>query len=350
MATKTRLAIPSNTREHARVIGEAVDEAWHNNFGGSRIEVPLGVVAGLALVGRADPDGPDPAELAMNLDPDGFAALLLELWSRFAILRPDLLPRVKPLWKWLEDDRDEHRLKAAQAVGHAALRKGLLELTGVEWRRHDADLLGMLLQILRSKSARNGLGQFLTPVDVTDMIGEMSRVGDLGDTEGAEEAATLSEAMLAPDAKPGSRILDPCAGTGTMLLGAARSMRRRGVDPAVSEWWANDIDWAAAACCAVNMHLWGMGPRVIVGCGDGLLLDWMDEALKSRQAAIDEVTGLWEMARKFALVRELLGLPLPKSPLMRHLADAEARMPKPPPPPASHTFDAEAAYSQGRLF
>jgi hypothetical protein len=348
VATKTRLAVPSSTREHARVIAEAVDEAWHNNFGGSRIEVPLGVVAGLALVGRADPDGPDPAELAMNLDPEGFAALLLELWSRFAILRPDLLPRVKPLWKWLEEDPDGHRLKAAQAVGHAALRRGLLELTGVEWRRHDADLLGMLLQVLRSKSARDGLGQFLTPVDVTDLAGDVLRAGGELADDMAESAAEIHVGSI--EAGEGERILDPCAGTGTMFLGAARAMRRRGVDPATCEWWANDIDWAAAACCAVNVHLWGLGRRVVVGCGDGLLLDWMDEALTSRQAAIDEVHGLWEIARKFALVRDLLGLPLPKSPLMRHLADAEARMPKPPPPPPSHTFDAEAAYSQGRLF
>lgn len=341
--TARRRAVPASTSEHAHVIADAVDDAWHTSFGGTRIEVPLGVVAGLALVRPGDPDGPDPAQLAMKLDPEGFAALLLELWSAFAVLRPDLLPRVGPLWRWLEEDPNEHRLKSAHAVGQAALRKGLLELTGVERRRHDVDLLGVLLMRLRSKSAREGLGQFLTPVDVTDLMGEILEVGGSPPDEVAEQAAEIS----AFDITGGERILDPCAGTGTMLLGASKSMRRRGVNPAASEWWANDIDWAAAACCAVNMHLWGLGPRVVVGCGDGLQLDWMDEALKSRQAAIDEVDRLWEGARKLALLQQLLDLPTPKTPLMRHLAAAQARMPKPPP---SHTFDAEAAFRQGRLF
>jgi hypothetical protein len=319
--------VPSDAKEHARKVAEAVDEAWHGQFGGSRIEIPISVVAALALVSRDDPDGPDPTEQALALSPAGFAELLRSIWNRFAIARPDLLPRTKPLWEWLDDEPDEVLLRAVHATGRAALRKGQLELTGVEWRRHSVDLLGMVLQTVRSRSARNGLGQFLTPESVTMLLGR----------------------MVAP--RPGNRILEPCGGTGTMLLGAAQAMRDNGDDPTTCEWWANDIDWLAAACCAINMHCWGLGARVVIGCGDGLGTEWMRKALDERQAAIDEVAALWEKARMLAAVRELFGLGPAEDPLERHLREAQPKMPKAPPlPPPSSTFDADAVFEQGALF
>jgi hypothetical protein len=322
---RKQLAMPSDPKQHARTIAEAVDQAWHGQFGGSRIEIPISVVAALSLVAPADPTGPDPATLALRLDRHGFAALLQHLWCQLAVLRPDLLPRTKPLWEWLDaDDLDDQLLRAVHATGQAALRHGQLDLTGVRWRRHDVDLLGMVLQTIRSRSAIKGRGQYLTPESVTQLIGHMLRP------------------------KPGERILEPCAGTGTMLLGAAHAMREAGDDPTTCEWWANDIDWLAAACCAVNLHCWGLGPRVVVGCGDGLTDEWMPTALSQRQAAIDEMQGKWEMARKLAAIRQLLGLPTPEDPLARYLREAQPPAPKPPPP--SSTFDADAAYSQGRLF
>lgn len=55
-----------------------------------------------------------------------------------------------------------------------------------------------------------------------------------------ESVTMLLARMLSPE--PGAKILEPCAGTGTMLLGAARSMREAGHDPTTCEWWANDVD------------------------------------------------------------------------------------------------------------
>ncbi|ROT27224.1 N-6 DNA methylase [Micromonospora sp. HM5-17] len=340
MTTKTarRKAVPESPRQHAWKIAEAVDEAWHGNFGGSRIEIPVSVVAALALVEQRDPDGPDLAEQMLSLDRHGFVELLRSIWNRFAIGRPDLLPRTKPLWGWLDDDDlDDQLLRSVHATGQAALKKGQLELTGVRWRREEVDLLGSVLQAIRSRSARDGLGQFLTPVDVTDMMGEIV-VADLG----------IAAYEVANDRLPLS-VLEPCAGTGTMLLGAARAIRRRGGDPEAVEWWANDIDWLAAACCAVNVHCWGLGMRVVVGCGDGLMNDWMQAALDERQRAIDEVARLWEQARMLAAVRQLFGLDAPEEPLVRHLRESLPPEPK-AAPPHSATFDADATYRQGRLF
>lgn len=89
-ATRRRAPVPHDPKDHARRISEAVDKAWHSHFGGSRIEIPIGVVAALSLISQHDKDGPDPAEIALRLDHHGFAALLHELWCRFTICRPDL--------------------------------------------------------------------------------------------------------------------------------------------------------------------------------------------------------------------------------------------------------------------
>ncbi|WP_165942540.1 N-6 DNA methylase [Micromonospora sp. KC721] len=329
-ARRANAVWPGGPREHARVIAEAVDLAWHSRYGGSRVEVPMSVVAALALVAREAENVDQLAALGETierLDHEGFGLLMQRLWCEFAVLRPDLNPRTKHLWSWTDEDQDDTVLRAVQAVGQAALRKGLFARCGPDaWG--EMDLLGMLLQTMKSHGGRKGIGQFLTPVDLTAMIGRMA----------------------APE--EGARILEPCAGTGTMLLGAAMGMREAGRDPTTCEWWANDIDPLAAALCAVNLHLWGLGWRVVVGCGDGLLDQWMHEALEHRQIAIDEVWRAWRMARQIAAVRHLLDLPTPESALERHMRKAKPKPPPPPPPvpPASSTFDAEAAYRQGRLF
>lgn len=316
--------VPTDPRQHARDIAEAVDYAWHSRYGGSRIEVPMSVVAALVLVAREAQDAEQLAALGDTfgrLDHERFSLLIQRLWCQFAVQRPDLNPRTIHLWSWIDEDQDETVLRAVQAVGQAALRRGLFGRCGPDgWG--DADLLGMLLQTMKSHSGKKGIGQFLTPECVTLLLGRI-----LVPTEGA-------------------RIMEPCAGTGTMLLGAAQAMRATGLDPTTCEWWANDLDPLAAALCAVNVHLWGLGRRVVVGCGDGLRNEWMHEALRTRQVAIDEVQRAWCLAQQFAALRRVLDLPPPESALDGHL-----RKPKqPPPPPASSTFDAEAVFRQGRLF
>ena len=278
-------AVPQSPRQHAVAIAEAVDSAWHSHHGGSDIHLPISVVAALSLVTKGPGDG-DPTQRALLLDTAGFTQLLRDLWLRFSLARPDLNPRTQPLWRWLlDEDPDESTLRAAHAAGRAALSRGILELTGVEDRRWEVDLLASLVQTMRARSARTGLGQFMTPLDVTVLLGR----------------------MVAPE--PGATICEPCAGTGTMLLGAATAMRQHGHDPASCTWYANDLDWLAAACLAVNTHLWGLGTRVLIGCGDGLG-EWTEQALAQRRQAIDEMESVWRTARFLAGARALLFDPI----------------------------------------
>jgi N-6 DNA methylase len=315
--------VPADPKQHAQSIAEAVAAAWHGQYSSSRTEVPMSVTAALAVAAHRRGEDPEFVAVVAGLDRTRFTDLIRRIWLEWSVARPDLVPRARMLWTWLDGDVDDTVRYAVHAAGQAALRRGVWELGAQPSRRHAVDVLGTLLQAVTSASTKRGRGQFLTPECVAELMGR----------------------MLGPE--PGRSVLEPVAGTGRMLLGAARAMREQGLDPGAVEWWANDIDPLAAALCAVNTDLWDLGFKVVVGCGDGLLTAWMGEALTQRQAAIDELAGYIDQARREALLRHLLELPPPEDPLMRHLR--EARHPAAPPPHSS-TFDPEAASRQGRLF
>ncbi|OJF15414.1 N-6 DNA methylase [Couchioplanes caeruleus] len=316
--------VPADPKQHAQAVAEAVATAWHGQYGSSLNEVAISVVAALAVAGQHGPPDPDMPELVANLDRARFAELVKRIWLEWSIVRPDLVPRARMLWTCLDGNLDDALLRAVHSVGQAALRRGVWQLGAEQNRRHEVDLLGTVLQAVTSAKAKQARGQFLTPECVTELMGRMV------------------------EPPPGRSVMDPAAGTGRMLLGAARAMREQGLDPADAEWWANDIDPLAAALCAVNTDMWDLGFRVVVGCGDGLLTAWTGEALRQRQAAIDELLGYVEVARKEAASRHVLNLPAPKDPLMQHLRAARPAPPRQAPPHSS-TFDAASAY-QGRLF
>ncbi|MFI5493602.1 N-6 DNA methylase [Actinoplanes sp. NPDC051859] len=315
------LQVPADPRQHAWSIADAVADAWHHQYGSSRQELAISVVAALAVAGhRCHPD-PDLPTLVAGLDRNRFAELIKRIWLEWSIARPDLVPRARLLWTCLDDDLDDAQLRAMHVVGQAALRRGVWDLGAEQDRRHEVDLLGTVLQVITSAKAKQANGQFLTPESVTELMGR----------------------MVGPE--PGRSVMDPAAGTGRMLLGAARAMRERGLNPAEAQWWANDIDPMAAALCAVNTDLWDLGWQVVIGCGDGLLDAWTGEALTARQAAIDELLRYFKIARQMALMRHVLGLPPPEDPLLRHLRKARI-----PAPPHSSTFEPAAAFQQDRLF
>jgi len=265
--------------ECAQRIADAVVQTWGStSCAGGSLQVPVGVVAALALVAPGDPD---PAQLPAAASAEGFLDALRAIWARFALLRPDLSPNISPLRDWLFDDVDEHRIDALHAVGRAALRSGITDLTGDVDTRRGVDLFGALLMTLRPKSALNGLGQFYTPLPVAQAIARGTGI------------------------EPGTRVTDPAVGTGVMLCAAAQVLREDGHDPASVTWIGNDTDELAVACLAVNAHLWGLGPNVLFGVANTLTdPDWMDAALARRTAAIQE----WHAIRAIGLLRALTDL------------------------------------------
>lgn len=257
----------ADPRPLADRVAEAVDTTWHRSAAATaRIEIPLSVVAGLALI-RTDPTDPDQSDAASAdlraLPDEVMIAVLRDLWIFYLNHRPDLIARAHPLCSWLfAPEIDPVSAEAAVATARAALDAGQLRLTGTDLR-YEVDLLGVVLTRLRSDSARKGKGQFYTPADVADLMAQMLGVGDNHPADHPDDGLSVHE---------------PAAGTGGMLRAAAQAMRRAGRDPAAVAWSAVDIDELAIACLAVNAHLWNLGPDVLLGVGDALTDDWRPRA------------------------------------------------------------------------
>ncbi|WP_051853178.1 N-6 DNA methylase [Streptomyces aureocirculatus] len=280
---------PRPVREpHRRAleIGEAVAARWHNLHGGAVLEVPIGVVAALCLIRQKDPQGPDLKEQILNQDGPHLIRMLREIWSTHWLHRPDLIDRARILHEWLNDDVDRHREHAVRAITEAALKRGLLDLTGHEdpYLRSATDVLSPVMTCMRSHGARKGLGEYHTPAPLAEALGEMVVQQNLVD---------LKLDLLPP--KKGMHLHDPCAGSGGLLRAAAQHIRERGADPKDFQWSMVDIDPIAAACAAVNSIVWELGPRVTVACADSLANPRaVEDAMKEAQAVFehrDEVFG-----------------------------------------------------------
>ncbi|GIG57132.1 hypothetical protein Lfu02_15040 [Longispora fulva] len=274
MSTSRRRPI-GNPRDHAQRIAEAVAETWGRSAsGGSDLEIPVGVVAALALgCQRLDSDGPAPTDLLLAATREDFIQVLRDLWIMFAVTRPDLSPNIGIARNWLFEDRSAHQLGAAHDVGRAALRAGLLDLLTDPEHRRGVDLLGPLLMTMRPASAISGRGQFYTPPEVSQVMANMLGV------------------------QPGTTVNEPSAGTGGMLCAAALHLRANGHDPATVTWYANDIDPLAVAALAINAHLWDLGPRVLFATANTLSEpDWIPRALAARDAALFEIKAVRMMA------------------------------------------------------
>lgn len=261
---------PRNPHQTARTLAENVAHAWHSNFGGSLIEIPIGVVAALTLLREPVPDGPGLAQWILNLELEELPKLYSEVWGVQWMQRPDLIERARPLHRWLEDTPyDRQTLLAVQAVTHTAIDAGVFALTG--WQDPDArsqtDVLSYVLMQLRSKSARSGTGEFHTPAEVCDLLAQV-----------VIESDSIS---------PGGWIAEPCVGSGGMLRAAAQRLRELGRNPHDYRWFGVDIDPIAAACAATNAIVWDLGPKVVIARGDGLSPDMgLDQALEERAKVI----------------------------------------------------------------
>jgi hypothetical protein len=246
-----RLLRPS-THDGARRLAEAVAEAWSSSPYRSRPDIPLSIVASLALVPAKD----CPEEIARTINASCDARLLRglrEVWVHHWAKRPELAPTFAPLMAWLAEDSasEKDMARAVRRVVDACLRHGLLEMTGSSdaYHRSEVDVLSWTLTELRSPGARRLLGEFHTPPTVTQLIARMTVDG------------------LPP---AGERFLEPTSGSGGLFRALAQRIRELGGDPADYGWVMVDIDALAAAAAAVNAIVWDLGRGVVVACGDML--------------------------------------------------------------------------------
>lgn len=250
---------PINAECHALKIAVEVAEAWYKGGGPDRPEVPLGVVATLAVAGLAARRKSDFAEWVRGLSPAEFLGLARWIWRAMLLRRPDVVRMAAPMLGWL-GDQDERLADRAKRTAEAALEAGQLELTGGD-RRFEADLLGPVLGALRSPAAAKVNAQMYTPGDI---------------------ACALTAVMLR-DIRPGQAFCDDMVGTGGLFRAAAQVIRYRDLNPATMSWYGADVDELAVAAAAINSLIWQLGPNVVLYVGDPLVhADWSTTAERQK--------------------------------------------------------------------
>ncbi|MFF8601993.1 N-6 DNA methylase [Streptomyces sp. NPDC015232] len=248
------------TRRRGSDFGESVADAWYRSCGSSRMDIPAGVVAALALCPIKSPGALHAAQLSRYFaaqPPRVLAKGYAEVYATTWMLRPELMDVAAPIFRWTEEDLDEQALRGVAAVTRAALRAGVLQYTGDKdpYYRSDIDLMSWTITNLRHHSSRRGLGEYHTPPEVADMMARLLY-------DGASDA----------DAEPGrgQSFNEPAAGTGGMFRSMVQAMRERGGDPHKHEWVMQELDPIAAAGAAVNTVVWDLGPKAVVAVGNTL--------------------------------------------------------------------------------
>ncbi|MEU6325005.1 N-6 DNA methylase [Streptomyces sp. NPDC047009] len=289
--------LTGNPRDAGQRLGEAVAETWHaSNWGGYRMDIPVSIVGALALFpikGHTE----TATRIISNASDfemlQGYREIYAHTWAH----RPDLGDRMAPLMGWLTEQGMEEKAYAVRRVTETALRYGILQLTGDPdpWCRSDTDVMSWTITSLRSMGAKQGLGEYHTPPELCDM---MARI------------------LLGNEAPPkGERFHEPAGGTGGMFRSLAQALRHLDADPADYVWALNELEPLAAACAAVNAIVWGLGPNVVIACGDTLAQgDLYEQAVRERKHLFeerDEIIGRLAVAeaaqQAMALADRLIG-------------------------------------------
>jgi hypothetical protein len=286
-----------NPRDAGQRLGEAVAETWHaSNWGGYRMDIPVSIVGALALFpikGHTD----TVTRIISNASDfemlQGYREIYAHTWSQ----RPDLGARMAPLMGWLTEQGVEEKAYAVRRVTETALKCGILQLTGDPDpdNRSDTDVMSWTITSLRSMGAKQGLGEYHTPPELCDMMARIL----LGDE---------------PPEK-GQRFHEPAGGTGGMFRSLAQALRELRADPADYVWALNELEPLAAAGAAVNAIVWGLGPNVVIACGDTLAQgDLYEQAVRERTHLFeerDEILGRLAVAeaahQAMALADRLIG-------------------------------------------
>ena len=98
--------------------------------------------------------------------------------------------------------------------------------------------------------ANNDAGQFFTPPELSELMGQMTFAQELDKLE-TQDFITAGE---------------PAAGAGGMILALVKVMITAGHNPAEKLWvQAIDVDRMAALMCYIQLSLWNVPAEVIVG-------------------------------------------------------------------------------------
>lgn len=212
-------------------------------LGGVDTHAVLSVTAQLVLLLGS---GLQPMWVSFLADHDNPAGPFGDIWERLGAGAPWTEGLLGPLVDWVDHTGDAGAV--IKDVAGAYRDVDVHELNSFAGP-HGGDFLGPLYCELMSTGGRAAKGAFYTPMGVSTALARMT---------GPREE--------------GVSILDPCCGSGGMLVAAGQVMREQGLDPTTCLWVGNDIDPVAVALAAVNLTARGMGPNIWLSVGNGLLL------------------------------------------------------------------------------
>jgi N-6 DNA Methylase len=248
-------------------VARAVAKAWSlTAISNADSAAGMGVVAALLLLSQQETEEQNPERRILAASDEEIAQVLEGAWRQFAITRPELAFRCVPFAKWLnEEPRDPRNVVAAAAVARAAIKAGLWRLANECGNAQKVDVLAHCNLLLRNSEAPRDHCQHYTPAPVAEALAGMTLVPEHDES-----------------------VCDPFAGTGGLLRGAAENLRGEGKDPHDFWWCGCDIDPVVVAALAVNVHIWDLGPRVLIGCANVLKEpDWNVRAGEEQMIAVE---------------------------------------------------------------
>ncbi|MGW7600560.1 hypothetical protein [Streptomyces antimycoticus] len=134
------------------------------------------MIASLAVLEQPE-DGPDVSTRLLGFSPEQLVTHYRSLWALLWLIRPELADWARPVRSWLEQsDLSRERMDSVHAVTQAALKAGLLDVTGSvdPYRRSRVDVFSVLLTELRSVGASRAIGEFHTPPDAADLMARLT--------------------------------------------------------------------------------------------------------------------------------------------------------------------------------
>ncbi|GAA1120234.1 hypothetical protein [Nocardiopsis metallicus] len=263
--------------DEAHALGSTLAAAWQEAYGPSLIEVPMSMVASLALFDTPTPErAPQPMVEVVELENHAFLSELYTRWNLGAYTWPRLHHLWLPWFEWVggllmspdQLNSDQRIIAAARHIGALAAREGLADLVTHVHASAQCDLLGHLLNALHTQLQEGSSCPEPTPLLVP----------------------ADNDIALAQQLHPGVVVEDPAAWSGTRIMHLVRELRQRGIDPRTITWRLRATNPVAAATLATSCALWGLGESVVIGTSPNDAT-WLGTAEKEVRAALNRRIG-----------------------------------------------------------
>lgn len=257
--------------DEARRLATLITTAWQESYGHALIEVPMSMVASVALFDtHATSHTPRPMAEVVELHDHAFLQELYARWNLSAHTWPRLHHLWLPWFGWTgkqlmfpNEQADQRIITAARHIGALAVREELADLIAEVHTSARCDVLSHILHPLHAQLQKHRPAPEPTP-----------RLVPPG-----------TDSSWSDQLHPGAVIEDPAAWSGTRIMHLVRDLYRRGIDPRTLTWRLRTTNPVAAATLATSCALWGLSEASLIGTS-AKETTWVHTAEKEVRAAL----------------------------------------------------------------